>query len=155
MKRAFTLVELLVVMAIIAVLAALLLPGLVQGKEGAKRTACRSNLHQLTLALHTYGDDQRDLLPPGLCDYGLDYPPVVSTNTWQIFNQYIGNTAAIGCPGLPKPFVMGGFSMPPYGYVLGFVYLGGHTNLSVPPEMSWVSGTSRRGSCRRFPTSTA
>src|SRR5437899_8605535 len=57
MKRAFTLVELLVVTAIIAILAALLFPALARSKASAQRVKCVSNLHQLGLAAHLYWDD--------------------------------------------------------------------------------------------------
>ena len=53
----FTLVELLVVISIIAILAALLLPSLIRGKESANRVKCASNLHQLGLATLLYWDD--------------------------------------------------------------------------------------------------
>ena len=56
-RAAFTLVELLLVAAIIAILAALLLPVLVRSKTSAQRLKCVSNLHQLGLAAHLYWDD--------------------------------------------------------------------------------------------------
>jgi prepilin-type N-terminal cleavage/methylation domain-containing protein/prepilin-type processing-associated H-X9-DG protein len=56
-RHAFTLVELLVVIAVIAILAALLLPTLAKAKASAKSAACKSNLRQLGLALNMYVND--------------------------------------------------------------------------------------------------
>jgi prepilin-type N-terminal cleavage/methylation domain-containing protein len=67
--RAFTLVELLVVMAIIAILAALLLPGLAMAKEKARVITCLSNLKQMGLAITLYASDHEDMLVPA--DYSL------------------------------------------------------------------------------------
>ena len=63
-NSAFTLFELLIVIAIIAILIALLLPAIQQAREQARRTQCLNNLRQLGLALHTYHDAHR-VLPPG------------------------------------------------------------------------------------------
>jgi len=57
LRRAFTLVELLVVIAVIAILAALLLPTLSRSKATAQRIKCVSNLHQLGLATQMYWED--------------------------------------------------------------------------------------------------
>jgi prepilin-type N-terminal cleavage/methylation domain-containing protein len=61
--NAFTLVELLLVIAIIGVLVALLLPAVQAAREAARRSTCANKLRQLTLATHTINDTFRALPP--------------------------------------------------------------------------------------------
>ena len=63
--RGFTLVELLVVVAVVAILAALLLPALASAKERSKGAACLSNLRQIGLAIRAYADDSSGNIPFG------------------------------------------------------------------------------------------
>lgn len=62
-KHAFTLVELLVVIGIIAVLIAILLPALSRARESANTVACASNLRQTGLGMLSYLQNSRSMLP--------------------------------------------------------------------------------------------
>lgn len=62
-RRGFTLVELLVVIALVAALASLLLPALAGARAKSARVACLSQLHQLGLGFALYLGDHQDRLP--------------------------------------------------------------------------------------------
>ncbi len=58
-RRAFTLIELLLVLAIIALLISLLLPGMCNARNAARTSVCMSNMRQLVTASFTYGSDSK------------------------------------------------------------------------------------------------
>jgi prepilin-type N-terminal cleavage/methylation domain-containing protein len=93
-RPAFTLIELLVVIAIIAVLAALLLPVLSRAREATRATACKSNLHQISIASATYSLDYRGRLP-----YFLNwlYTKRGDLTTGQLY-PYLKNKEVYLCP---------------------------------------------------------
>jgi len=61
--RAFTLIELMVVTAILAILAGLLLPALASAMERGRRTSCGSQLHQIGIAFQVYLNDHGQTYP--------------------------------------------------------------------------------------------
>ena len=66
-RAGFTLIELFAVVAIVSVGAAVLLPGLQDERERARRSQCMNNLKQLGHAIHNYHDSHM-LFPPGIVD---------------------------------------------------------------------------------------
>jgi prepilin-type N-terminal cleavage/methylation domain-containing protein/prepilin-type processing-associated H-X9-DG protein len=66
--RAFTLLEVLVVVAVIALLMAILLPSLSNARQQARRVLCQSNLHQLNVGINVYVESQRGRFMPTLAN---------------------------------------------------------------------------------------
>jgi len=65
MRKGFTLTEVLVVIAILAILAAFIFPVMTTAKASAQKTGCVSNLHQLYVAMQLYKNDNGEYPPDG------------------------------------------------------------------------------------------
>jgi prepilin-type N-terminal cleavage/methylation domain-containing protein len=87
-KRAFTLIELVVTIAIIGMLAALLLPALRRAKEKGGQTSCANNLRQVNLAIRLYADDWLEALP--VLPNPNPYPNGVGAYYKQLVKGYLG-----------------------------------------------------------------
>ncbi len=87
----FTLVEVLVVMAIMGVLAAILFPALTKAKEAARISECLSNIHQVGLGLNLYMDQYDSHFPPA-APWGIPGAPDSDGRTIQeLLSSYVQN----------------------------------------------------------------
>jgi prepilin-type processing-associated H-X9-DG protein/prepilin-type N-terminal cleavage/methylation domain-containing protein len=104
MKRSgFTLIEILVVLAIIMIMAAILFPVLSVGRKKANQTKCMSNLRQIGIAARMYATDHDELLPPG--GYNVPTPEQPGTTPQQrvqwhdlLAANYLRNWEVLICP---------------------------------------------------------
>jgi prepilin-type N-terminal cleavage/methylation domain len=95
----FSLVEIVVVIAIVGVLTAILIPTLLAAKGQAKATTCVSNLHQLGLSVQMYEQDNGDLMPPLVPRADIFFGPNNKTYTFHDPLQAYGMTTALyHCP---------------------------------------------------------
>ncbi len=113
-SRAFTVVELMVVVAIIGILASLVLPPLGRAKSRGQSIYCLNNLRQLGLSLHMYAGDNEDALPYNMGSEGTRRTVAAGTfqnwvnnvMTWELDSDNT-NTALLAKGGL-GPYLTGG-----------------------------------------------
>src|SRR5688572_4617750 len=97
-EHGFTLVELLVVIAVIALLAGLLLPALSKAKQRARATQCLSNLKDVGVATHIYAHENENILMlDALIPGTYSWATVLATNVG------VGKSDIFVCPAY-KPF---------------------------------------------------
>ncbi len=106
-RRAFTVVEMLVVISLVTLLISLLLPAVSKSRDSASRTQCASNLKQCSTALQSYATEHGGIL---LCD-----PNVTGRDAGRIYRDggafdlrtvmraYVGDFRVWGCPTLGLP----------------------------------------------------
>lgn len=142
----FTLVELLVVIAVSGILMALLLPALSKAKEKSRRSVCSQNLRMDLLALKLYGEDHQDFLPSALDDQGSYHSIVLSTTTYSNLVDYLdGDSKTFYCPNLA--FATGALDASAginpanrTGFTIGYNYLAEPPSVPNPkgPQDMWV-----------------
>ena len=93
-RSRFTLIEMLVVIAIIAILASMMSPSLMSALDASRRVACQNNLRQQYFGLSTYAGDFNDCLPPSP-RWSLMFPMLSAHNAahrgfLHFVNNYLG-----------------------------------------------------------------
>ena len=103
--KGFTLIEILVVIAIIAILAAMLFPVFARARESARKTSCQSNLKQIGLAALQYSQDYDEkVMPLGYIYGGKTYywwgswNGVMLDKSASMLQPYMKNTQIQACP---------------------------------------------------------
>lgn len=138
--KGFTLIEILVVVAIIALLAAIMFPVFARARENARKSSCLSNLKQISLGWMMYTQDYDEMAPiadyysaDGNIEYGWDFTLnyLNGATSPGLLNPYIKNGQINNCPSF-----YGNTNGRPYtGYAYNTSYIGG--------EYDWTAGKFR------------
>jgi prepilin-type N-terminal cleavage/methylation domain-containing protein/prepilin-type processing-associated H-X9-DG protein len=98
-RRAFTLIEILVVVAIIALLVAVLLPSLSKAREQARITVCNTNLHDFGTSMHMYANNFPPYFPLEPYIGSVGSSPISDDNLLVLWYYRFARSAAIfTCP---------------------------------------------------------
>lgn len=144
MKKAFTLVEILVVLAITLLLAGILFPVFARAREKGRQATCQSNLKQLALATQLYVADNTGKYPFLFNEFaltpGLPLPNNKLGIGWGVrISDYLKNNEVFHCPSEPNPkssdpnlpHIVGDAAFTDYGYNIGLSDVS-ETKLALP-----------------------
>lgn len=124
-SHGFTLTELLVVIAVIAVLAATLFPVFARAREAARRSVCTSNLRQLAQAMTVYLSDYDERFPvANFSDNLFGYPPHTHRDgagdpisLYSTLLPYVRNEGLFWCPTMRGQAGRGGVYLHDYNFL--------------------------------------
>lgn len=110
-RPGFTLIELMVVITIMSIMAAILLPVLARAREQARRSFCLNNMRQLGIIFRMYADENKEYFPPGADNAHWGEPPLLQIdwdrqlirNNWiceptTLFPDYLASFDVLVCP---------------------------------------------------------
>jgi prepilin-type N-terminal cleavage/methylation domain-containing protein/prepilin-type processing-associated H-X9-DG protein len=149
-RRAFTLVELLVVIGIIAVLIGILLPSLNKAREAANRSACLSGQRQLYQAMLMYANQSHDQVPLGHIEdeyqwnYGANFANSASVAIIQLGYMreanLMQNAGAFFCPSESDPQWQFKTDINPWPFLTAAGPNAHHTRLGFGVRPGWAWG---------------
>jgi prepilin-type N-terminal cleavage/methylation domain-containing protein len=142
----FTLIEMLVAIAIVAILGALLLPVIGHARARASVAPCINNLRQINMSARMYADDSSDAIPPATNDT----PPICFTGYTVLLKSYVGTAAApereklFACPADTFCYKNGGWDYLSHGLheeknfdYSSYAFNGGNFLMGNPPIARW------------------
>ena len=149
---AFTLIELLVVIAIIGILAAMFLPVLSRAREAARQVSCKSNLHQLGLAVQMYKNDWDEYYPPASDATflnlwfgqrsGYSWDATVDFKQGPLY-PYLKEGRVMSCPSFKVENFVHTVQGASAGYAYNHYYVGGNNEAVKPDWSNWPGPPGR------------
>ncbi len=130
-KHAFSLIEVMTVIAVLALLIAVVTPSLTQARRHAGRVDCLSRQHQIALAIHTYASEHEDHFPIAqYADRRNNSWVTWDTTTYMdcperaepgLIWQYVSGNAVQQCPGYGGRSLTGGDPYTGYNYNVSYI----------------------------------
>ena len=142
MRRAFSLIELLVVVSVIALLIAILLPALGSARHSAKLTQCAGQFQQVGLANRMYIDEHKSVFTRHRSYFNITLPDgTVREEFWfDRLRTYFDNETGYRCPDIESGTFEWAYDDDNIGYGYNAWFLGQHPSRSDRTYFIWTAG---------------